>query len=351
MKLMIAGGGTGGHLFPGIAIAEEWQARGGEVLFVGSPRGLEKDLVPPNGFRLILVKTSLLKGGSLFEKTRTLIGLPLAFVRCCRILDQEKPDYVLGIGGYASGPMVLAACFKKINSSLIDQNTHPGFTNRILGRWVKKVFLAFGEAKTFFDPSKVHVVGNPVIKKRLPDGRKNDECHTLLVCGGSQGAHRINEVFTACARRIKKAFPFLKIVHQTGASDASWVQSEMERQGVESTVLAFIPDLEKYYAEVCLVIARAGAGTVTELALWGLPSILIPYPHAADDHQRKNAEVLVKRGAACLIDQRELNEDTLLKTVSILLSDPHHLSDMGEKGKELARPNAAKDIVDALMAG
>lgn len=355
LKLILAGGGTGGHLFPGLAVASEWKKRGGEVLFVGTPLGLEKDLIPRHGFALQFIEVSKLKGAGFLNRLKTFLGLPKALRASFKILRIEKPDVVLGIGGYASGPLVLAAYLKRLPTAIMEQNAYPGLTNRILGRFAQKIFLSFEKAQPFFNERKVLITGNPILARMVEKsliGRSSADPDglSLLVCGGSQGAHRINEVFLDCVESINKEFPTLRIIHQTGTRDYEWVSTEVKKRELKSEVAAFFHDLDDKYASSSLVIARSGAGTVTELALWGLPSILIPFPYAADDHQKKNAEALVSENAAVLLEEKELNKEKLLSVVRKLLSDQELRKQMSVAALKLARPNAAKEIVDQLIS-
>lgn len=350
VKLIIAGGGTGGHLFSGLAVAEEWILRGGEVLFVGTPKGLEKELVPKFGYRLELIKVSPFKGGRVFSKLKTLAGIPGALIRSRRLLKREKPDVVLGIGGYASGPVVLAAHFHGIPTAVVDQNSVPGITNRWLGKRVDLVFLMFEEAGGWFQKDKIRITGNPVLRRLGEKSREASGARDmLLICGGSQGAHAINEKFLDAAQELKKRHPGLKIVHQTGKADYEWVLEQMREKKIEATVAPFFDNLQEYYGRTKLVIARAGAGTLTELALLGVPSILIPFPFAADDHQKKNAGHFVSRGAAEMILQDDLTAAGLTEKIDALLSNPKRLEEMSRKARELAKPDAAARVVDELM--
>ena len=351
MKLIIAGGGTGGHLFSGLAVAEEWVLRGGKVLFVGTPRGLEKELIPRFGYRLELIKVSSLKGSGIFRKLKTMAGIPTACLQSRRLLKKEKPDVVLGIGGYASGPMVMTARLKGIPTAVVDQNSVPGLTNRWLGKWVDRVFLMFAESASYFRREKVRITGNPVLKKLQKEADKAKGARDmLLVCGGSQGAHGINEKFLDAVEEIQRRRPELKIVHQTGSADYEWALNRMKEKKIDAVVAPFFDNLQEYYGRTQLVIARAGAGTLTELALFGVPSILIPYPFAADEHQRKNADIFVRHGAAEMILQEDLTTAGLKEKIGMLLSDPKKLEEMSRRARGLAKPDAAEKIVDELIS-
>ncbi len=349
MKLLIAGGGTGGHLFSGLAIAEEWGARGFEVIFVGTPKGLEKELIPKFGYRLRMIKALSLKGLGVIQKLKTLVQLPGSFWESRKILKEEKPDWVLGIGGYASGPTVLMAKLMGLPSAIIDQNTIPGMTNRFLGRWTKKVFLTFQESEKYFAKKKAKVFGNPVLKKMrgvsIPLTKK---IGSLMVCGGSQGSRRINEIFLAALPGLKKEIPELFVYWQTGGRDFAEIQQNLADK-TNIVIAPFFDDMEKKYAEVELVVARSGAGTLTELALWGVPSILIPYPFAADGHQQENAKVFEKKGAAEVMIEGELDSALLVEHILSLLKDKKRLGEMSSQALQLARPDAAQKIVDELL--
>lgn len=355
-KLLIAGGGTGGHLFPGIAVAEEWVSRGGDVLFAGSTRGLERDIIPRYGYPLYLLSASKLKGGGILRKIKTLIKLPRIFFEAFLLLKKVKPDVVLGIGGYVSGPLLFLARIMQMKTSIIEQNIYPGLTNRWLGRWVHRIFITYDETSAFFKKKKVRAFGNPTMKKirdfslKLKSVERQAENYpTLLVCGGSQGAHVLNEVFIKSLNQLQRHFPQIFVYHQTGEKDYKEVEGAFKKENIKGQTAPFFFDMEKKYAEADLVVSRAGAGILTELALWGLPSILIPYPHAADDHQRKNAEYFATRGASLIILESELTSTLLVRQIIPLLSDQQALSSMSEKARQIGKPDAAQKIVDELL--
>ena len=356
-KLLIAGGGTGGHLFSGIAVAEEWHNKGGDAVFVGTERGLEKNLVPRYGFPLELIPVGSLKGTGVFHKLKTFLRLPRSFIKSFALLKKVKPAVVLGIGGYASGPVVLAAALRGIPTAILDQNSVPGLTNRILGRWAGEIFLNFEVASSYFKGRPVKVVGNPVIRSRrgpgpgAPFGGKISakEGVTLLVCGGSQGAHALNENFLEAVEKLRQDFPGIRVIHQTGPADAEKAGQVYREKKVTALVSPFFDNMEEYYRVASLVIARAGAGTLTELAAWGLPSILVPYPFAADGHQLKNAEVFEKAGASEIVEQKNLTGIMLADKIGGLLKNPERLNDMGKRALALNKPDAARDVVDVLM--
>lgn len=351
--LVIAGGGTGGHLFSGLAVAEEWVRRGNQVCFVGTARGFEKQLVPKHGFSLELIPGSSLKGKGFLKKIKALAKLPHAFAKSFTLLRKLKPDVVLGIGGYASGPFVMVAQNMGYKTAILDQNSVPGYANRRLGKKAKKVFLAFEEAASYFKENTPHVVGNPILqKRRQPIKNKSidpQKPFTLLVCGGSQGAHKLNELMMDGLNVLFSHDPHVRILHQTGERDYAWISNEFNDRGIRGEVAPFFHDIEKKYAEADLVISRAGAGTLTEIALWGLPSILVPYPFAADWHQQKNADVFVKRGAAFALAEEDLNGYKLAKTIIQILSDKDLRQEMSAKAQSLAKPRAAENVVNELL--
>lgn len=351
MKLMIAGGGTGGHLYCGLAIAEEWKSRGGEVVFVGTKKGMEVKLVPEYGYPLELVKVSSLKGRGLGARIKTLLGLPLSLIQSFVLLKRHKPQVVIGIGGYASGPAVIAAKIMRLKTAVIDQNSIPGMTNRILGKWTDLVFLTFEISKKYFRHKRLKVYGNPVLRKRIPTDVPDvsQKELRLLICGGSQGAHAINENVLGAAKEIVANFPSIRVVHQTGEADKIRVMTELRNKDVMASVLSFIPDMDAKYREAKLVISRSGAGTLTELALWGLPSILIPYPHAADNHQYLNAKVFEEAGAAIILNQDELTGKKIADAVKEVFSSAEKMKSMSDAAKSLGRPHAAIEVVDDLI--
>lgn len=349
-KLLIAGGGTGGHIFPGIAIAEEWKRRGGDVVFVGTKAGQEGRLVPKYGFDLKFLKVGSLKGGGLLKKLRTLAGLPRAFMASCKLIYGERPDAVLGIGGYASGPLCLTAALCGKNTAITDQNVQPGLTNRILGKFVRRVFLSFDKSADFFARRKIAVTGNPVRSQIRPTPYvpPRDDLR-IFVFGGSQGAVMLNENFLGALGLVKDLWTKLKITHQAGTTDIEAVKNFYRENGISAVVSSFFDDMDALYRDHHVVICRSGAGTMTELALSGRPALFVPYPHAADDHQAKNARVFTEAGAAWMIVQKDLTPAILAEKIRGFLARPEELSAKAEAMRKLARPDAAKDIVDALM--
>jgi UDP-N-acetylglucosamine--N-acetylmuramyl-(pentapeptide) pyrophosphoryl-undecaprenol N-acetylglucosamine transferase len=359
VRLLVAGGGTGGHLFPGIAIADEVIRRGGsEVLFVGTSRGIETKAVPAAGYVLETLQVSGLKRMGFLQTLRGLFRLPLSVVKSFAILRRFRPDVVVGVGGYASGPMVMVAALLGRPTAIQEQNSVPGITNRILGRLVQVVFIAFEDAARFFPAQKIERLGNPVRQKivaalaQVGGNLGSSEKLRILVVGGSQGARAVNELVMQAAAKLAADGVDFSLVHQTGSADCERIQERYRTLGLaeRTKVLPFIDDMAKSYAEADLVVARAGALTLAELAIAGKPAILIPLPTAADDHQSKNAARFAEAGAALLLDQRKAQGEDLAVAVAKLAQDVAKRTAMAEAMRGLARPQAAQAIVDRLQA-
>ncbi|MBX3154485.1 MAG: undecaprenyldiphospho-muramoylpentapeptide beta-N-acetylglucosaminyltransferase [Deltaproteobacteria bacterium] len=360
MRLLIAGGGTGGHLFPGVAIAEELRARDPEapIRFVGTSRGIEARVLPELGWDLAMIEVSGLKTVGVLGAIKGVFRLPRALWQARRVLKQWKPDAVIGVGGYASGPVVLAARLRGIPTAICEQNSIPGLTNKILGRLARAVFLSFEESRRFFKPKKKRQVvmsGNPVrrdLLKRLLEAAAAPEAEgetvNVLVCGGSQGAVAVNELASAALAKLA-ATARLAIVHQTGEKDLAATQQRYADAGVPATCTAFIKDMASAYQRADVIIGRAGATTVAELAIAGKPAIFIPYPFAADNHQEINAREMADAGAALMFRQADLTADKLADAIAPLLA-PEKRRAMGAAMKALARPAAAATVVDWALA-
>jgi UDP-N-acetylglucosamine--N-acetylmuramyl-(pentapeptide) pyrophosphoryl-undecaprenol N-acetylglucosamine transferase len=354
LRVLIAGGGTGGHLYPGIAIAEEITSAGGEVLFVGTKRGLETKLVPDAGFPLELLDVSGLKRAGLGGMVRGLARLPRAYTESRRILARFRPDVVVGVGGYASGPLVLAAALGGYPTVIQEQNSRPGVTNRILGRLARRVFVAFDEARSYFPRRKLVMSGNPVRRRFLDRvaaaAAAPDE--TLVILGGSQGSHAVNELVSATVQVLHARGGAPRVIHQTGPTEEQRYQISYQALGLGDfvDVRAYIDDMPAVLAGAALVIARAGALTLAELAIMGKPAILIPLPTAADDHQTRNALELAGAGGAIVLPQFETSPSQLADVVQELLTDQTRRAAMAQAMRGLARPQATRDIVHELHA-
>ncbi len=351
MKVLIAGGGTGGHVIPGLAIARELRdAHGAEVRFVGTARGLETRLVPEAGFALELIRVGQLKNVSLMTRARTLLDLPLGILRCVRLVRAFRPDVVVGVGGYASGPAMLAAILLRVPTLAYEPNAAPGLANRLIGKRVSAAAVGFAQAARYF--RNAVVTGVPVrqaifeVKPKEPGAAPR-----LLVTAGSQGAKILNETMPVIAARLLEGVPGLTILHQAGPRHGEATAAAYRASGADAArweVRAFIDDMPAQYGLCDLVLARSGS-TVAELAAAGKPSVLVPLPTAADDHQRRNAEVFAQAGAAVMMLQSELTPEKLLEELARLLGDQAALAEMGAKARTLAKPGALERIAGLCM--
>jgi UDP-N-acetylglucosamine--N-acetylmuramyl-(pentapeptide) pyrophosphoryl-undecaprenol N-acetylglucosamine transferase len=356
VKVLIAGGGTGGHLYPGIALAEEVVTRhhANQVVFVGTERGLEARVVPQAGYPLETIRAQGLKGKGLVGLVKGLLALPMAFIESIRILQRHKPDVVVGVGGYSSGPVVLAAALLGIPTAVQEQNALPGLTNKLLGRVVRVVFTAFEEARPFFPSRKVQLVGNPIRRKLMENFLRSRMVHdkfSLLVFGGSLGARGINQRMIDALDHLQDIREQLHIVHQTGKNDLETVRKGYADKGFEAQaqVVEYIEDMSSAYARAELVVCRAGATTLSELTVAKKASILIPFPYATDNHQEVNAQSLVKAGAALMFREAELTGEQLAREIRHLKEDPEKRRQMEKKAGLLGRPEAAKELADVLV--
>ena len=358
-RVIVAGGGTGGHLFPGIAVVEELRRRNPklEVLFVGTERGIESRVVPGMGEKLETLDVTPLKGRTFAQLLGSLVKLPSAWGRAVSILRQHRPDLVLGVGGYASGPMLVAAATLGIKTALLEQNAHVGLTNRVLSKVVGRAYLSFDETAPLFGEA-ARVVGNPVrrafveaSRRAMLDPRGFDaRARRILVIGGSQGAKRLNEIVPDALARLGLAERGVEVVHQTGPAMRDAVAARYEALGVKAEVIPFIDDVARAYGSASFVICRAGASTLAELAAIGRPAILVPFPFAADDHQAKNAESFERAGAAVCLRESALDAGRLATEARALLEDPERRRSMASAMRERGRPDAAATIVDDLSA-
>ncbi len=353
MRMIIAGGGTGGHLFPGIAIAEEFLRRSpdSEVLFVGTARGLEYRVIPQAGYRLELIEIEGMKGKG-WKALKAVFKIPQSLLQAGRILKGFRPGIVVGVGGYASGPAVLAAAMMGIPIAIAEQNALPGITNRLLGRFADRIFLSFAESARWFPADRVAVTGNPIRAglRECPRPEGNSRKFTLLVFGGSQGARGINRAMAGALAMLKQSGEELKIVHQTGQADLEWMMGVYRESGIEADVLPFISDMASAYREADLVLCRAGATSIAEITACGKAAVFIPFPHAVNDHQTKNAEVLRSAGAAELLPEKDLQAERLAELIIALIRDPSRIRRMEEKSAALGNPRAAQEVVDMCLA-
>lgn len=342
--MIVAGGGTGGHLFPGLAVAEVAAAAGDAVLFVGSAFGIEARVIPKTRFEFFAIPIRGVRGRGLRGVFQLAVQLPTAVARAWRVVGRFGAQLVLGVGGYASFPVVVAAWLRGVPSVLLEQNARPGLANRVLGHLARRVCTTFSDANPYFPAGRAVLTGNPV-RPLAAESREARSGFTLLVFGGSQGAHRINEALHAAAETLGAEISSLRIIHQTGRSDVGWLRDRYAALGLDAEVLEFIEDMASAYSAADLVVCRAGATTVAELTALGKPAILVPYPFAADDHQRANADVLARRDAAILLLDRELDGDSLARTVIDLAGNRDRLVAMAARARELGMPDAAAQVL------
>lgn len=360
LRVLIAGGGTGGHLFPGIALAEQVVAAGGEVRFVGTERGIEARTVPELGYGLDLIEVSGIKGRGIKGLISGLLRLPRAWLQSRRIIENFNPDVVVGVGGYASGPIVATAWLMRRSTAILEQNSIPGITNRILGKLVRRVFATFPDERGHFPAGKLVIAGNPIraaLIERLEQAREQADASVehpprLFVFGGSQGARALNRALTGAAAALVDTLPGLEICHQTGQAELEPTREGYAAAGLSEPqvrVVPFIKDMSEPYAWCDLVLCRAGATSLAELAAVGCPALLVPFPHATDDHQTHNAAALVEAGAAVMVPESELDADRLVRELSGLLGDRSRLASMRAAMLKAAKPRAAADIYAALQ--
>jgi len=347
LRILMAGGGTGGHVIPALAIARELRdAYGAEVRFVGTARGLETKLVPEAGFPLELVQSGQLKNVSLATRVRTMLDVPLGVLSCVRLLRSFRPDVVIGVGGYASGPGMIAALLLRVPTLAYEPNAIPGMTNRLLGKYVTAAAVNFEQTRGYFRNGEA--TGVPVRPEIFAVAEKAvGSAPRLLVTAGSNGALVFNETMPKILARLLDAIPGLTIVHQSGPKRLAETRAEFAASGADAarwSVEAFLTDMPAQYAAADLVLARSGS-TIAELCAAGKPSVLVPLPTAADDHQRKNAEVLANAGAAVMLLQKDVTSESLLQVLVALLRDEPRRRAMAEHARSLAKPGALERIV------
>jgi UDP-N-acetylglucosamine--N-acetylmuramyl-(pentapeptide) pyrophosphoryl-undecaprenol N-acetylglucosamine transferase len=354
MRLLIAGGGTGGHLYPGIAVARELMARdpAAQVTFVGTAQGIEARVLPHEGLTLDLIRSAGLKGKSLATVARGLSLLPLSALDAWRVLSNRRPQVVIGLGGYSSAPVVMLAAMRGIPTMVMEQNAIPGFSNRRLAGIVKAAAVTYEESRSTFG-AKAFVSGNPVRSEFFEEAHADQisppGAARVLVFGGSQGAHAINMAMVEAAPRLAAAAGRLAITHQTGERDLEIVRDGYRRAGLQARVEPFLYHMDREMKSADVVVSRAGATTLAELAAAGRAAILIPLPTATDDHQRKNAEAFVRQGAAVMVQQRDLTGERLASELLGLADDGDRRSGLARAARKLARPDAAKVIVDKVL--
>ena len=352
LRVLIAGGGTGGHVIPALAIARELRdTAAAEVRFVGTARGLETRLVPEAGFPLELIHVGQLKNVSVATRLRTIVDLPLGIGRCVSLLRSFRPHLVIGVGGYASGPAMMAAILLWVPTLAFEPNAVPGLANRLVGRLVDAAAVNFEETQRYF--RRARVTGTPVRPEFFAIGKRpRSESKRLLVFGASQGARVLNELMPKIMQRLLSAFPRLYVVHQTGGRHGASTADAYECAAVAMDrvqITPYLDDMAEQFEAADLILCRSGASTMAELAAAGRAALLVPFPQAADDHQRKNADVFVAAGAAEMVVEAELTEERLLEILRKLLADDTRREQMAAQARKLAHPDAVRVIAQMAI--
>lgn len=339
----MAGGGTGGHVIPAIAVAGVLKDRGHRVLFVGTARGMESKLVPESGFPLELIEIGGLKGVGMSRRLRSVLQIPKAVGRIWRLLSRERVDAVFSMGGYVAGPPMAAAILRRLPLVVMEPNAMPGAANRYAGRFVARAMLSFEEAAAWFPPGRTEISGLPVRREffNLPRKERSDIL-TVLITGGSQGSRTLNRAVEESWQLFRDQGSHVRLIHQTGRDAHAELAARFRATGLAGEVVPFIADMPAAFAQADIVVCRSGAGAVAEIAAAGKTSILVPFPHAADQHQLRNAEALARAGAARLVPDQEMNGRRLFDEV--LAADPA----MGERARQFARPGAAERAAEVL---
>ena len=355
-RILIAGGGTGGHLFPGVAVAKECRKRypAAKILFVTGRKKIESDILTALGFDQVSIMIEGLKGRGWLKALKVMVLLPISLWQSLAILKRFNPQVVLGVGGYSSGPVCLAARLVNVPAAIQEQNSYPGLTNRLLCRMVDKVFIAYRESSAYFAKGDLVFSGNPLREEilQLPgtERKKEQAVFTVLVLGGSQGAKAVNRAMLEALAVLRERGRQLRVIHQTGTDDYAAIKEAYEQKGLKAEVSAFIKDMAWAYQQADLAVSRAGASTLAELAALGMPSILIPFPLAANNHQETNATLLVRAGGAEMIPQKDLNGPVLADAIEKYLKDPQALKQMGVRAASIGKRDAVQIIMDQLEA-
>jgi UDP-N-acetylglucosamine--N-acetylmuramyl-(pentapeptide) pyrophosphoryl-undecaprenol N-acetylglucosamine transferase len=360
VKVIIAGGGTGGHPFPGLAIAEEFKKRDSkaEIIFVGTEHGIEAKIIPREGYPIQYLRSQGIVGKSFAGKVRGIAELLLAFFDARRILKAVRPDLVIGVGGYASGAIVMVADLKSIPTMIHEQNSVPGLTNRVLGRVVKRVCVTYHESLTSFPMNKTFLTGNPIRPKILKGDREaacrlfslKKDLFTVFIFGGSSGAQSINRTMVDALNHLPDLRDNIQFLHQTGDRDFENIRDAYRKAGVKGTVAPFIYQMAEAYAAADVVVSRAGATTLAELTALGKPAILVPYPYAAGRHQEFNALKLREMGAAMVMLENDLKGETLAAAIREIYQNSGLQAEMKSASKGFGRPDACSKIVDVAMS-
>ena len=350
MKCVITGGGSGGHIFPGVALAQEFMSQNSsnKILFIGSEYGLETKLVPKAGFELKTLKVGQLVGKSFIKKCLTLFQIPLAIFKCIFILKKFKADFVIGVGGYAAGPCIIAAKILGLPIGVLEQNAVLGFTNKIAVKCANFVFTAFDEIPEGVDKNKCIYSGNPSRSEIKVSVKNTNAPFVLFIFGGSQGAKGINRMMLEAAKELLALKSEIKIIHQTGPKEFDQVKKAYDEIGYPAEVHAFIHDMQSMYNQASLIICRAGSGTIFELGASQNAAILIPFPQSAGNHQLHNAELLDKKGAGVLL-RETTTAHVLSETILKLKNDSNKLAEMRTKIADFYKNDAASKILNTLI--
>jgi UDP-N-acetylglucosamine--N-acetylmuramyl-(pentapeptide) pyrophosphoryl-undecaprenol N-acetylglucosamine transferase len=356
LRILIAGGGTGGHLFPGIAIAQEFQHRNAatRIIFVSSGNPLERSVLAKAGFELGCITAAGIKGRGIWNQLKSSVKIPIGILESMRIIKKFGPDLAIGLGSYSAGPVIIGAWLQRIPTAVHEQNVLPGITNRILAHFAKRIYISFENTTSRLKSEKVLWTGNPVRREllagadRQQKGKNNyagSRFFTILIIGGSQGAHRINMAVIEALQNLKEK-ESLHFVHQTGAADAQTVSEAYRKNRIRCTVQPFFDNMAELYSQADLLICRAGATTVAEITALGKAVIFVPFPYAADDHQVLNAGRLSDEGAAEMIIEKDLNGKIVSEKIAHYSAHPEALKQMAARARRFGKPDAAKHIVD-----
>ncbi len=354
MKLVIAGGGTGGHLFPAIAIARAFKAEdlNGSVLFVGTRNGIEAKIIPNTEFPIRFITARGMMNTGIINSIVSALEIPVGLFQSISIIRKFKPDCVLGVGGYASGPTVLAAWLMRVPTAIQEQNSVMGTTNRILSKLVGRIFVSWKNTEPDTPQEKTIVAGNPVrddIFEEKSQSDPNPREFRILIFGGSRGARSINQSVAANLDVLSQSADKIRILHQTGSGVVAELKSAYEKVGIKADVREFIQDMGSAYHWADVVICRSGASSLAEITALGKPAIVIPYLYAIGDHQARNAAVLQAQGAVRIVEDHKLKNGALLSEIRNVMDHPELLSEMAENSRRLGRPGAALEIAREIL--
>jgi UDP-N-acetylglucosamine--N-acetylmuramyl-(pentapeptide) pyrophosphoryl-undecaprenol N-acetylglucosamine transferase len=347
-SFVLTGGGTGGHIFPALAVARVLKERDHSCLFIGTREGMEAQIIPAAGYAMEFIRSSGLNRVGLRQQMQTALQLPFSIAGAARILRSFKPAAVFSMGGYVAGPVMLAALVLRIPLVVMEPNAIPGFANRQVGKRVYRALIGFEGTRRWFPAERCEVTGLPVRPEFFALGRKIGDEFTVLLTGGSRGARKLNQAARASWPLFRESRLPIRIIHQAGVNEYAALAGEFAAAGMNGEVVPFIQDMAGAFGSADLVVGRAGAGAVNEIAAAGMASILVPFPFAADDHQKRNAEALVQAGAARMILDQNLTGERLFAEVSALYHQPAELSGMREKLKAFAHPGAAERAAAVL---